>query len=80
MPLPDALREDGATDNADIAEALGLTGYFLEHKLAVGQVGKPLPEAKGEVAYGASFVQWFAEEAKRAGGETLPTSLAVPAP
>ena len=30
------------------------------------------PEAKGEVAYGASFVEWFAEEAKRVNGETLP--------
>lgn len=46
LPLPDALREDGATEHADIAEALGLTGYFLEHKLAAGQVGKPLPEAR----------------------------------
>jgi succinate-semialdehyde dehydrogenase/glutarate-semialdehyde dehydrogenase len=34
--------------------------------------GKPLAEAKGEVAYGASFVEWFAEEAKRINGETLP--------
>ena len=34
--------------------------------------GKPLPEAKGEVAYGASFVEWYAEEAKRINGETLP--------
>jgi succinate-semialdehyde dehydrogenase/glutarate-semialdehyde dehydrogenase len=34
--------------------------------------GKPLAEAKGEVAYGASFVEWFAEEAKRVNGETLP--------
>ena len=30
----------------DIADALRLTGYFLEHKLAAGQVGKPLPEAR----------------------------------
>ena len=42
-------------------------------RLMTAEQGKPLPEAKGEVAYGASFVQWFAEEAKRAGGETLPT-------
>ncbi|MDD1793101.1 NAD-dependent succinate-semialdehyde dehydrogenase [Enterovibrio sp. ZSDZ42] len=35
--------------------------------------GKPLAESRGEVAYGASFVQWFAEEAKRAYGETIPT-------
>ncbi len=43
-------------------------------RLMTAEQGKPLPEAKGEVAYGASFIQWFAEEAKRAGGETLPTS------
>jgi len=34
--------------------------------------GKPLAEAKAEIAYGATFVQWFAEEAKRVNGETLP--------
>ena len=33
--------------------------------------GKPLAEAKGEVAYGASFIEWFAEEAKRVMGDTL---------
>jgi succinate-semialdehyde dehydrogenase/glutarate-semialdehyde dehydrogenase len=33
--------------------------------------GKPLAEARGEVAYGASFVEWFAEEAKRVMGDTL---------
>ena len=33
---------------------------------------KPYAEAKGEVAYGASFVEWYAEEAKRVNGETLP--------
>jgi succinate-semialdehyde dehydrogenase/glutarate-semialdehyde dehydrogenase len=35
--------------------------------------GKPLAEAKGEVAYAASFVEWFAEEAKRVYGDTIPT-------
>ncbi|MCC5901639.1 MAG: NAD-dependent succinate-semialdehyde dehydrogenase [Halomonas sp.] len=35
--------------------------------------GKPLAEARGEVAYGASFIEFFAEEAKRMSGETLPT-------
>jgi succinate-semialdehyde dehydrogenase / glutarate-semialdehyde dehydrogenase len=35
--------------------------------------GKPLPEAKGEVLYGASFVEWFAEEGKRAYGDIVPT-------
>ncbi|WP_332304344.1 NAD-dependent succinate-semialdehyde dehydrogenase [Rhizobium sp. GR12] len=34
--------------------------------------GKPLAEAKGEVTYGASFIEWFAEEARRINGETLP--------
>lgn len=42
-------------------------------RLMTAEQGKPLAEAKGEVAYGASFVEWFAEEAKRANGETLPT-------
>ena len=41
-------------------------------RLMTAEQGKPLPEAKGEVAYGASFVEWFAEEAKRINGETLP--------
>ncbi len=40
--------------------------------IMTAEQGKPLPEAKGEVAYGASFVEWFAEEAKRVNGETLP--------
>ena len=35
--------------------------------------GKPLAEAKGEVAYAASFIEWFAEEGKRAGGDTIPS-------
>lgn len=41
-------------------------------RLMTAEQGKPLAEAKGEVAYGASFVEWFAEEAKRVNGETLP--------
>lgn len=40
--------------------------------LMTTEQGKPLAEAKGEVAYAASFVEWFAEEAKRAYGETIP--------
>ena len=36
------------------------------------EMGKPLAEAKGEVGYGASFIEWFAEEAKRVYGETIP--------
>jgi succinate-semialdehyde dehydrogenase/glutarate-semialdehyde dehydrogenase len=37
--------------------------------------GKPLAEAKGEVLYGASFVEWFAEEAKRVYGDTIPSPV-----
>ena len=42
-------------------------------RIMTAEQGKPFAEAKGEVAYGASFVEWFAEEAKRVHGETLPT-------
>ena len=35
--------------------------------------GKPLAEAKGEIAYGAAFLEWFAEEAKRIYGDTIPS-------
>ena len=34
--------------------------------------GKPLAEAIGEVAYAASFIEWFAEEARRVYGDTIP--------
>jgi succinate-semialdehyde dehydrogenase/glutarate-semialdehyde dehydrogenase len=36
--------------------------------------GKPLAEARGEIAYGASFLEWFAEEAKRVYGDTIPAA------
>ncbi len=36
------------------------------------EMGKPLAEAKGEILYGASYVEWFAEEAKRVNGDILP--------
>lgn len=41
-------------------------------RLMTLEQGKPLPEAKGEVLYGASFVEWFAEEGKRTYGESIP--------
>ncbi len=41
-------------------------------KILTAEMGKPLAEAKGEVAYGASFIEWFGEEAKRVYGETIP--------
>jgi len=39
--------------------------------LMTAEQGKPLAESRGEVAYGASFIEWFGEEAKRVAGETL---------
>ena len=41
-------------------------------RIMTAEQGKPFAEAKGEVVYGASFVEWYAEEAKRVNGETLP--------
>ncbi|MDQ1900898.1 NAD-dependent succinate-semialdehyde dehydrogenase [Paracoccus sp. WLY502] len=41
-------------------------------RILTAEMGKPFPEAKGEIAYGASFVEWFGEEAKRVYGETIP--------
>ena len=40
--------------------------------LMTAEQGKPLPEAKGEIAYAASFIEWFSEEAKRVYGDTIP--------
>ncbi len=41
-------------------------------RLMTLEQGKPLAEARGEVAYGASFIEWFAEEGKRVAGEVIP--------
>ncbi|MBL8289959.1 MAG: NAD-dependent succinate-semialdehyde dehydrogenase [Rubrivivax sp.] len=43
-------------------------------RIMTAEQGKPLAEAKGEVAYGASFVEWFAEEGRRVYGETIPST------
>jgi succinate-semialdehyde dehydrogenase/glutarate-semialdehyde dehydrogenase len=43
-------------------------------RIMTAEQGKPLAEARGEVIYGASFIDWFAEEAKRVYGETIPTT------
>jgi succinate-semialdehyde dehydrogenase/glutarate-semialdehyde dehydrogenase len=56
-------------------------GLILDHTEALAQLmtaeqGKPLAEARGEVAYGAAFIEWFAEEAKRSYGHTIPTTAA----
>lgn len=54
---------------------------MLEHRDALASLlsreqGKPLAEAKGEVAYAASFLEWFAEEARRVYGDVIPTPKA----
>ena len=50
---------------------------MMENQAALGELltleqGKPLAEATGEIAYGASFIEWFAEEGKRTYGEIIP--------
>jgi succinate-semialdehyde dehydrogenase / glutarate-semialdehyde dehydrogenase len=54
---------------------------MMEHQHDLGVImtleqGKPVAEAKGEIAYGASFVKWFAEEARRVYGDTIPAPSA----
>lgn len=44
-------------------------------RILTAEQGKPLAEARGEIAYGASFIEWFAEEAKRIYGEVIPAPL-----
>ena len=51
---------------------------FLEHKedlalIMTSEMGKPIGESRGEVVYAANFIDWFAEEGKRAYGEIIPT-------
>jgi len=41
--------------------------------IMTSEQGKPLTEARGEIAYAASFIEWFAEEAKRVYGDTIPS-------
>jgi succinate-semialdehyde dehydrogenase/glutarate-semialdehyde dehydrogenase len=43
-------------------------------RIMTAEQGKPLAEARGEVIYGASFIEWFAEEGRRVYGETIPTT------
>ncbi|GKY88219.1 NAD-dependent succinate-semialdehyde dehydrogenase [Sinisalibacter aestuarii] len=43
--------------------------------ILTAEMGKPINEAMGEIAYGASFIEWFAEEGKRIYGETIPPHL-----
>ena len=41
-------------------------------RILTAEMGKPLAEAKGEIAYGASFIEWFAQEGRRVYGDTIP--------
>src|SRR5207247_1036707 len=45
-------------------------------RLMTAEQGKPLAESKGEIAYAASFIEWFAEEGKRIYGDTIPAHQA----
>lgn len=50
---------------------------IMEHqedlaRILTAEMGKPLAEARGEIAYGANYIEWFAEEAKRVYGDTIP--------
>src|SRR5438093_382440 len=45
-------------------------------QILTAEQGKPLAESRGEIAYGASFIEWFAEEAKRVYGDTIPSPWA----
>lgn len=54
---------------------------ILEHQEALARIlseeqGKPLAEARGEIAYAASFIPWFAEEARRLNGQTIASHIA----
>lgn len=67
-----------AYERANLLEALH--DLMFEHKdelarLMTIEMGKPLHESEGEVAYGASFLKWFAEEGKRMYGETVPAHV-----
>ena len=70
-----AWRDLPAAQRATLLEAWH--DLMMEHQDDLGRLmtleqGKPLAEAKGEIAYAASFMKWFAEEARRAYGDTIP--------
>jgi succinate-semialdehyde dehydrogenase / glutarate-semialdehyde dehydrogenase len=56
--------------------ALIMTNQEALAQIMTAEQGKPLAEARGETAFGASFLDWFSEEAKRAYGEVIPTAFA----
>ncbi|WP_424987679.1 NAD-dependent succinate-semialdehyde dehydrogenase [Microbulbifer sp. S227A] len=74
----DAMSTWKQVDHATRADLLmGWHDLMLAHKGDLGRIlsaeqGKPLAEAEGEIAYGASFVRWFAEESRRINGKIIP--------
>jgi succinate-semialdehyde dehydrogenase/glutarate-semialdehyde dehydrogenase len=75
-------REWGSATPAERSDVLAVwQGLITEHledlaALLTIEQGKPLAEARGEVAYSAAFVRWFAEEARRGYGEVIPHNRA----
>jgi succinate-semialdehyde dehydrogenase/glutarate-semialdehyde dehydrogenase len=72
-------REVPAAERARLLEAWHR--LILDHQedlalIMTAEQGKPLAESRGEIAYGASFVKWFAEEARRIYGDTIPSPAA----
>ncbi|MZR64279.1 NAD-dependent succinate-semialdehyde dehydrogenase [Alcanivorax sp. DP30] len=70
-----AWRDKPAAERANLLEAWH--DLMMQHQDDLGRLmtleqGKPLAEAKGEIAYAASFLKWFSEEARRAYGDTIP--------
>ncbi|WP_149754427.1 NAD-dependent succinate-semialdehyde dehydrogenase [Roseivivax sediminis] len=73
-----AMTDWRARTHADRADVLMRWYHLILHntedlaQILTAEQGKPLAEARGEVAYGASFVRWFAEEARRINGKVIP--------
>ncbi|MGB2248493.1 MAG: NAD-dependent succinate-semialdehyde dehydrogenase [Alcanivorax sediminis] len=70
-----AWRDKTAAERASLLETWH--DLMMQHQDDLGRLmtleqGKPLAEAKGEIAYAASFLKWFSEEARRAYGDTIP--------
>ncbi|EJD6059444.1 NAD-dependent succinate-semialdehyde dehydrogenase [Acinetobacter baumannii] len=73
-----AWKKQTALARADVL--LAWYNLMLEHKENLAQIltaeqGKPLAEARGEIGYAASFIRWFAEQARRIDGEVLTPTL-----
>ncbi|MDF3124612.1 NAD-dependent succinate-semialdehyde dehydrogenase [Rheinheimera sp. 1928-s] len=71
----------GLTAAERSAKLMRWSQLMLEHQQDLARIltleqGKPLDEAAGEISYGASFVSWFAEEAKRMNGDIIPAAKA----